>query len=34
MKHNFFDTVLDFVPATPNNGDGGRICSGSEASGW
>lgn len=33
MKKKFFDTDLGFTPATPNNGDGGRPCSGSDFEG-
>jgi len=30
MKNKFFDTDLGFTPTAPNNGDGGRVCLGSE----
>lgn len=34
MKKAFLNTDLGFTPTTPTNGDAGRLCLGSEASGW
>ncbi len=33
MKNKFFDIDLGLTPATPNNGDGGRLCLGSDFEG-
>jgi len=34
MKQLFVNTNLGLRPTTPNTGDAGRVCLGSEASGW
>lgn len=34
MKKAFLDTDLGFTPTTPNNGDTGKLCLGSESSRW
>lgn len=34
MTNKLFDTDLGLRPGTPNNGDAGKLCLGSDAESW